>query len=636
MSFFKKLFSGKSNKKNIEEPSCSDLGKTQSKDNLVKVHDEYGREIHIDRNVWLDSVLIGNLEKNRDNPDELYSMILSGLDDGFEVHLQDASARLYEIDPNKERSACIYAIVLMKNKCLKQAEKILKETMSVIGGSGVLLTNLAKVYAMRNEHGTAETILWSALELDPNQDNALDWYSVIHHERGGKPAYIDALTKVSKLSGAWRPHLWLARESLERGDKDVAISCYEEVFLRAKNPNSQVLQQISGDLGLKGHIEDILTVVVPHFNIEQHGFSVGNNLIKAFIELKRYQEAKSLVEALFMQKRSDWKEGLNYWSDELDNLMMDFGPVEDNEPPKVTLMPITKPIWLHKLNSVDNIIPAKMSKPFTILTTSGSCSLKENHDEIIIQKTNEEGSICRGVPLSFCDKLNLETNGQATMVVPFFANAGFVFCAKRHEVDWAIKLTEQMPCDIIVLPHLYADLDIWRMEFRIFEPTVPQQVKTITVEFNPEQPSLALKQLVDEACLYITESYSVKLANGLVSASQITPDLFAHYVDANESCLALSLACNIEDGASTLYGERHIFDRLLALALEEPNSDIHKMMLISAMAKNKAYSSDIYQEYEKKLQKLFKEQTSTSMVSTVLNNALGDIYGREACSLIIE
>ncbi len=633
MSFIKKLSGGKSSKHNKKKTSNSESSETQSKDNMIKVYDEYDREIYINKNDWLDSVLIGNLEKNRDNPDELYNLIVSALNDGFEAHIQDASARLFEIDPVKERGACIFAIVLMKNKDLDQAEKILKETMGSIGESGVLLTNLAKVYAERNDHQLAEEILWNALEVDPNQDNGLDWYAAIHNERGGKSSYIDALTRASKLSGAWRPQLWLARESLDKGEKDVAISFYEEVFRLSKNLDSQVLQQISGDLGLKGHIEEIITVVEPHFNIEQHGFSVGNNLIKAFIELKRYQDAKSLVEALFAQKRPDWKEGLSYWESELDKLIQDYGPVEDKKPPKLALMPIEKPTWLHKLNSADDILPQKIEKPFTILTTSASCSINENHDQVIKQKTNEEGSLCRGVPLSLCDKLNLETSGQAIMLVPVVEvveNASFAFFEERYDEDWAAQLAEQTPCDLIILPHLYAESSPWKIEFRIFESTSSSPVKTITIEFNPDQPSLALKELVDEACLYITEKCSIELASPLGGVSQVTPKLFAHYVDANESCLALSLACNVEDGSSTLYGERNIFDKLLTLALEEQNSDIYKLMFISAMAKNKAYHSSIYQEYENKLKKLLEEQTSRGAISTILKKALNDIYENES------
>jgi tetratricopeptide (TPR) repeat protein len=626
MSFIKKLFGGRSSKSNGGKPNNSGPDEAKSKDDMIKVHDEYGREIHISKKDWLESVLIGNLEKNRDNPDELYNLIVSALNDGFEAHIQDPSARLYEIDPIKERGACIYAIVLMKNKDLDQAEKILKETMSSIGESGVLLTNLAKVYAERKDHEMAEEILWNGLEVDPNQDNGLDWYAVIHSERGGKSSYIDALTRVSKLSGAWRPQLWLAREALDSGEKDVAISLYEEVFRISKNPDSQVLQQISGDLGLKGHIEEIITVVTPHFNIEQHGFSVGNNLIKAFIELKRFQEAKSLVEALFAQKRPDWKEGLSYWESELDNLMGGYGPVEDNAPPKMAVMPIQKPIWLHKLNSVDDVLPHKNEKPFTILITSGSFSVNEKHDQVVKQKTNKEGSLCRGVPLSICDKLNLETSGQAIMLVPVVENAGFAFFGERYEEDWAARLAEKTPCDLIILPHLYAESSQWKMEFRIFDSTGSSLIETIAIGFSPDQPSLHLKELVDEVCLYITENYSIELARSLVSVSQITPNLFAHYVDANDSCLALSFACSAEDGSSTLYGERNIFDKLLTLALEEPNSDIHKLMLVSAMAKNKAYDSSIYQEYEKKLNKLLEEQASKSAISAVLKKALNDIY----------
>jgi hypothetical protein len=212
------------------------------------------------------------------------------------------------------------------------------------------------------------------------------------------------------------------------------------------------------------------------------------------------------------------------------------------------------------------------------------------------------------------------------MLVPVVENSGFAFFGERYEENWAAQLSGQESCDLIILPHLYAESSQWKMEFRIFESTSSLLVKTIMTEFSPEQPSLPLKDLIDDTYHYLVENFSIELVRSLVNVSSVTPKLFAHYIDANDSCLALSLACNVEDGPSMLYGERNIFDKLLTLALEEPNSDIHKLMLFSAMAKNKAYHSTIYQEYDKKLCKLLDEQASRSAISSILRKTLNDVY----------
>ncbi len=630
MGFIKKLFGKKQkNTQETQKNSLPDSSVKSNQDNMIRVHDEYGREMLIDKQSWLDNVLSGNLQKNRDNPDELYNLLLSALDDGFEAHIQHASARLFEIDPLKERGACIYAIVLMKNGKLDKAEKVLCDTMSSIGKTGVLLTNLAKVYAERGDNVKAEKILWNALEIDPNQDNGLDWFAAINHERGGKCAYIDALTRISQLDNAWRPKLWLARESLESGNKKRALTYYKEIFQSTINPDSQVLQQISGDLGLNGYVEDIINVVYPYFQIEQHGFTVGNNFIKAYIELQRYQEAKALVDKLFAQNRPDWKEGLSYWQKELDELIGEFGPVDDSTPPRIAMMPVENPIWLHKIDSADVLLPSKGVKPFTILTTSGTCSLSENHDHVVRQQTNEEGCLCRGVPLAICDRLNLQTNTQASMLVAVVENAGFAFFGQRSDDEYANYLAEQFPCDLVILPHLYAETNQWVIELRVFNSDSPSPVKTFTTKFDRKDPALSLKAIVDDVYRYVVENTSAEKISSMVDISKITPNLYAHYIDASESCLALSLACNIENGASTLYGERNIFDKLLHLALEEANSDVHKFMITSSLAKNKDYGSDIYREYETKIRKLFKDHPPKEPVELTLNAALNEIYAAD-------
>lgn len=43
--------------------------------------------------------------------------------------------------------------------------------------------------------------------------------------------------------------------------------------------------EISGDLGKQGQLQKLLDLVEPHYDVQMHGLSVGNNLIKAHVEL---------------------------------------------------------------------------------------------------------------------------------------------------------------------------------------------------------------------------------------------------------------------------------------------------------------------------------------------------------------
>jgi len=60
-----------------------------------------------------------------------------------------------------------------------------------------------------------------------------------------------------------------------------------------------------------------LKLAEPLFDAGVHGFEVGNNLIRAHLDLGHVEEAQRIVEALYAQRRPDWKDGLNYWDTEI-------------------------------------------------------------------------------------------------------------------------------------------------------------------------------------------------------------------------------------------------------------------------------------------------------------------------------
>ncbi len=294
MSFFRKLF----NQNNTPPPSYNP-------EESIQVFDEYGREIEITKKAWVSNVLHPNIQENWNSSEGLYRQIIGALNDNFDSEILKAAKHYYSIESNKEQGACLYAIVLMKNHDTDKAEKILLDYINTYGESGSALTNLAKVYTDKNDINKADEILWRAIEVDPNQDNGLDWYLVLCNERGGTKAYHEALERVSTLPGAWRPFLHLAKEALDTKNKESALSYYSQLCDINKDINALTLQQISGDLGIAGYIPEILSIAYPLFSAEKHGFEAGNNFIRAFIELQQFSEAQALVDQLFSFNRPD-------------------------------------------------------------------------------------------------------------------------------------------------------------------------------------------------------------------------------------------------------------------------------------------------------------------------------------------
>ena len=254
-----------------------------------------------------------------DNPDELYRVIVGTLQDGLPADVADAAEHLYGIYPNHSRAVCAWANVLMGMKEIDKAEQVLNSHIKQDGEDGYVVTNLAKVHAARNENDQAEAILWHALELDPNQNIAVGWFAALANERGGKNAMVEAWKRVAALPGSWHAQLWLARTALESHNAPGALTYYRESLARVgETVPADFFQQMSGDLGIHGRFTELVELTEPYFIPELHGLQVGNNLIKANIELSRVQRARQILNQLRTQPRPDWKAHLDYWATEIE------------------------------------------------------------------------------------------------------------------------------------------------------------------------------------------------------------------------------------------------------------------------------------------------------------------------------
>ena len=288
-------------------------------DKKIVCYDEDGNERLISVKDWREQVLPDQLKANFDKPDSLYNLIIITLQDGFYPDILEATEVLLKIDPDKERSYNARGILLMKLDDLDGAEKVLKNYINEYGATGVILTNLAKVHAERNQILKAEETLWEALKIDPNQNNSLDWWGAIHRDKAGEKGFYDAMRKVATIKGSWRPQLWLAKELLEKKDLKKAKNYYSKI-LKIAGDFSDVLMQISGDLGINGYIDEAIELIYPIYVPEKHTPDVGFNILQCFLEKKEYLEGEKLLAKLYDVENPTIKENLIHFSKEFESL----------------------------------------------------------------------------------------------------------------------------------------------------------------------------------------------------------------------------------------------------------------------------------------------------------------------------
>lgn len=277
-----------------------------------------GVKVLIPKSAWRKSVP-GWLDKVKDNPDELYDSIVMCLMDGFYQECLQPAKRLYEIDKNKERSSNILGITLMENGLLDEAEEILQNYLRENSDSGVIRTNLAKVFSRSGDGKKANENLQTALKADPNQQNALVWWIAIHHEKNEEEKGYQFLEEISRIEKSWYPQLYLAKRCLDKRDLDGAKSYYKKI-LKVVSNNGEALKCISGDLGSKGYPREALELILPLYDPKQHGPWAGLNLIQACIETKNQKTGLKLCDDLEKLQRLDLKQRINNLKEKLKSM----------------------------------------------------------------------------------------------------------------------------------------------------------------------------------------------------------------------------------------------------------------------------------------------------------------------------
>lgn len=637
MSFLRKLFGQKDTPSTAAPATPPPLPPADpSQDpNLIRVHDAYGRELFITRDQWRNSVLLGNIEKAWDKPDELYQMILSALNDGFRSDVVKAAQHLYEIDPDHIRGACIWGIVLNEEGRLTEAEAVFKNHTARHGEDGVILTNLAKVYAKQGDDPKAEALLWHALELDPNQDNGMGWYEVIHRERGGEQASLEALRRIAAIHGSWRAQLWLGRAALRRRDLAGALDLYREALERVNPVPADALMQISGDLGNTGHLVELLEITGPRFDPAIHGLQVGNNLIKAHVDLGQLDAARTILDQLYALKRPDWKPHLAYWDTEIAKARVSTTPAVKQEELQVAMLAMDGPVWLKPTSPAAELFPAKDAGPLRIAFLGSSATVPTNSQRAEHQLADTRGRLSRAIPLFLAEQIEFGASAHAQSLVPWIVNGagGFVLAGAPWSDEQAAAAARQGETknDYVVCSHLETGIEPWTAQARLIRTIDGACLGTTEAPFSSEQPTDGLRRL--------TEQVLDLLAREADLTRQPSPEAYAipggndfpYYLLRLEQLLATRCAAmGVSQGReSFLNGEREILDGNLQQCLAHPKSVSVRVLMAQTFWTMKLARPDILSEFKERVEMLQREQPLPEPAQSVVRRILNEAFAAD-------
>jgi tetratricopeptide (TPR) repeat protein len=575
------------------------------KDAMIRMWDEFGRERMIRKEDWRRSILPGAVRQGWNDPDALYALILVALDADLSSDIVPAAEQLRQLEPGSPRAACALAIVHLRLRRIGDARAVLQGYTERHGEDAAVLTNLAKVQAEEGDEPASTRTLWRALELDPNLDNALLWHAAIAREQQGASGQQEAFEKIAALPGSWRAELWLARADLARGDLAQAIARHRHALAKAGEPAPpDLLFQISGDLGNAGRLQDLLELVSPRYSAARDGLRVGNNLIKASIELGRLDDARRLIDELYALKRQDWRETLSYWETALAQARIAAQPpVAD--PPDIRLFAIEGPVWLDRNAPIATLFPkpAEAAAPSVVIVGS-VCARRDAPTAITAELTDAAGRLSRAAPLFIAEQFEMLTTARAQTLVPWTVSGGHGFVV--FGTPWTDQelIDRTPPCDVLIALDLFQDAAGWTLVLRALRKSDGATLSGETRSFTLETAGAVLSTCTDALVQALGALGVITRLAAPPSYDVPRPPWLNHYLVSLEQLLALRCARMEGTPATFLNGEREILEGNLRVCVEVPESACVRLCLARTVMSLKGLRPALLAEFHERIRAL--------------------------------
>lgn len=587
MSFFRKLFGARTAPSPSPVPAPPD---SRTEGEPIRVFDKFGREMRIERREWL-KVMHENFRRVWNEPDPLAAHVIQALQDGFDAEVEEAAKQLHAIDTVPSRGATLLAVVYLQTKRPEKAEELLLSHLKKHGEDGVLLTNLAKAQSAQGRDADSLATLWHALELDPNQDNGLGWYEVIHREKEGERGSIAALRRIAGLPSSWRARLWLARHELAEKRLDAALALYHEALDRAPRPvPADLLMQMSGDLGNQGHLLELLDLTAPHFDAEVHGIAVGNNLIKASIDTGQLAAARKLLDRLESMQRPDWRENVGFWEAELQKARIGSDEVPSVDRLEVSMLSISGALWLPDAHPLTARFPAKHSGAPHVVVCGSTFETPTMGDKVKFGPTDSAGRYSRALPLFFAEHISLRSAARTTTLIPWVMNGsgGFVLGGRPYSDEDLVTFAGRTAGDANTAPdyvlgsHLIVHGENFTVRLRLIRCIDGRCLGEVMREFPESAFHRVAGRVLEDLARILSNEAEVESSSTTPTISGAELD---HYLFRLEQALAVSCSTMEDRFAESLSNPAEILDGLLQLCLQNPEHLPSRMLFLRTVRK---------------------------------------------------
>ena len=356
MKFFERIFKKAESEKKTE----SNTVENEIPKKYVKLKDEFDRDLMLDKDVWIKDFLKPALQKNWNNLEVLYSIVLDAFNNDIFAEVKDATMRIYNLDKDKERGTNFLGIYYANNKMYSEAKSIYKKYMEEEKPSEIIFSNYGIVLEKEEKQAESQKYFWKALEINPNMQNPLN--KVLEFSKAkSDEEYYKNLYKISTLPNSWRAKLVKANYEIKLGNMETALVDIER-SLEESNYNSEAITTALAIYGNNRKYDEIDRNVLSHFEPVKHGPYATSNVLKYLKIAERYADGLEILKHISSFEWNEFTNDFIKYEEDFIAMKKNFESYDVTATNKVFLT--SKPIWFHRFNDPTWALnPSTRTKP---------------------------------------------------------------------------------------------------------------------------------------------------------------------------------------------------------------------------------------------------------------------------------
>ena len=315
-------------------------------------------------------------------------------------------------------------------------------------------------------------------------------------------------------ASAVQPRLAAAREKIEAKDLPAAMALYEELLI-SSGDRADVLVAVSGELGSRGHVAEIIELIAPRYDADRHGPATGLNLLQAYLAVGNADAAQHVLDILFGLNRPELEDRLHGFSNAIAELLVSpgpaYGPGGAPADAKVGLISISKPIWFYRLESLAaQILPPKEGRLRRIafaqlaLPGNGDTSAADGR-----QPESELGRLSRAIPLWFAETFYFSPSYTPAAAVAIMTPAEGTSHYVNFGAEWTTENLRQLVetteggLDYIFSGALRLTAGDYELVLRVWEVKTFRERKSFNARWTPATADTALTQLHSQVRMFM-------------------------------------------------------------------------------------------------------------------------------------